>query len=263
MTTTHRPAPSQSGHDWRSAGEAWGHAATDWACLYEHYAFDVLLAMFPRLGVGPDTELLDIACGSGLAVRLAGGMGATVAGIDAADALIAVARAAYAGRRPPPRIDVRAALGRRIVRRRDLGQRDLGWLRGSARRRRSGCCDREDGSVSASGARARRSTSVSSSACSRSTRPTRTAPRCADSTTSACPASPSTMVTAAGFEVRRTRRAHVGDRMARRRPRLACALQPGPGRPGAAARRHRGAPPRGARCARALPRRDRDLPEPE
>jgi SAM-dependent methyltransferase len=93
MTTTHPPADSQSGHDWQSAGEAWGHAAADWACLYEHYAVDVLLAMFPRLGVGPDTAVLDIACGSGLVVRLAHGAGATVAGIDAADALIAVARA--------------------------------------------------------------------------------------------------------------------------------------------------------------------------
>jgi SAM-dependent methyltransferase len=91
MTTTHPPADSQSGRDWRSAGEAWGHRAAEWACLYEHYAVDVLLAMFPRLGVGPDTEVLDIACGSGLAVRLAHGAGATVAGIDASEALIAVA----------------------------------------------------------------------------------------------------------------------------------------------------------------------------
>ncbi len=41
---------------------------------------------------GPDTELLDIACGSGLALRLAASTGATVAGIDAAAELIAVAR---------------------------------------------------------------------------------------------------------------------------------------------------------------------------
>jgi SAM-dependent methyltransferase len=93
MTTTHPSADSQSGHDWRSAGEAWGHRASEWACLYEHYAVDVLLAMYPRLGVGPEIEFLDIACGAGLAVRLAHGAGAAVAGIDAAEALIAVARA--------------------------------------------------------------------------------------------------------------------------------------------------------------------------
>ena len=80
------------GHDWRAAGEAWGSRANDWSCLYEHYSIDVLIALFARLGVGPTTKLLDIACGSGLAVRIADAMGATVAGIDAAADLIAVAR---------------------------------------------------------------------------------------------------------------------------------------------------------------------------
>jgi len=80
------------GHDWRAAGEAWGSRANDWSCLYEHYSIDVLIALFARLDVGPTTNMLDIACGSGLAVRLADAMGATVAGIDAADDLIAVAR---------------------------------------------------------------------------------------------------------------------------------------------------------------------------
>ena len=78
--------------DWRAAGEAWGSHANDWSCLFEHYAVDVLLAMFSRLDVGPGKRLLDIACGSGLAVRIAAGTGATVAGIDASEELIAVAR---------------------------------------------------------------------------------------------------------------------------------------------------------------------------
>ena len=81
------------GHDWRAAGEAWGHRATDWACLYEHYAIDVLVAIFGRVAVGPGTSLLDIACGSGLAARLAAGMGATVSGVDASAELLAVASA--------------------------------------------------------------------------------------------------------------------------------------------------------------------------
>jgi SAM-dependent methyltransferase len=80
------------GHDWRAAGEAWGSHANDWSCLYEHYSLDVLMALFARLGVGPGSSLLDIACGAGLGVRLAAAMGATVAGIDAAEDLIAVAR---------------------------------------------------------------------------------------------------------------------------------------------------------------------------
>ena len=42
---------------------------------------------------GPDTALLDVACGSGLAVRFAAARGATTAGIDAASPLVDIARA--------------------------------------------------------------------------------------------------------------------------------------------------------------------------
>ncbi|MFN0088697.1 MAG: class I SAM-dependent methyltransferase [Acidimicrobiales bacterium] len=84
-------------HDWREAGEAWGHAAADWACLFEHYAIEVIDAIFERIGVGAGGTLLDLACGSGFAVRHAAAMGAEVAGIDASDALIGVARARTPG----------------------------------------------------------------------------------------------------------------------------------------------------------------------
>ena len=87
-TTDHEP----TGHDWREAGAAWGHAAIDWACLYEHYSFEVLAAMCAAIGVGPGVELLDVACGSGWGIRFAQGCGATVAGIDAAESLIDIAR---------------------------------------------------------------------------------------------------------------------------------------------------------------------------
>jgi SAM-dependent methyltransferase len=79
-------------HRWEEAGEAWGSRAADWSCLYEHYSLDILIALLPRLGVGARTSLLDVACGSGLAVRVADGMGADVAGIDAASELVDVAR---------------------------------------------------------------------------------------------------------------------------------------------------------------------------
>jgi len=79
-------------HDWRTAGEAWGSRANDWSCLYEHYAVDVLIAMFTKIGIAPGTRLVDIACGSGLAIRIAAGMGATASGIDASESLVAVAR---------------------------------------------------------------------------------------------------------------------------------------------------------------------------
>jgi len=78
--------------DWRAAGEAWGSRANDWSCLYEHYSIDVLVALFAKLGVGSATRFLDIACGSGFAVRLADAMGATAAGLDASADLIGVAR---------------------------------------------------------------------------------------------------------------------------------------------------------------------------
>ena len=62
-------ATATPSHRWEEAGEAWGSRAIDWSCLYEHYSLDMLVALLPRLGVGPGTSLLDVACGSGLAVR--------------------------------------------------------------------------------------------------------------------------------------------------------------------------------------------------
>jgi len=92
MNTTKHDVQGPRDHDWREAGTAWGSRANDWACLYEHYSTDVLIALFQRLAPGPDSSLLDIACGSGLAVRIADSMGARVAGIDAAAELIEIAR---------------------------------------------------------------------------------------------------------------------------------------------------------------------------
>ena len=92
-TSTGTTSDERGTHDWREAGDAWGHSANDWSCLYEHYALDVIAAIFGRVGVGPDMTLLDIACGSGLAVRHAHAMGATVTGIDAATDLVDIARA--------------------------------------------------------------------------------------------------------------------------------------------------------------------------
>lgn len=95
MTTLNAPgdAGARDTHDWHEAGEAWGHAANDWSALYEHYALEVIAAIFDRLSVGPGMSMLDVACGSGLAVRHAHARGATVAGIDAAADLMEIARA--------------------------------------------------------------------------------------------------------------------------------------------------------------------------
>lgn len=87
----HRSAVPR-GHDWQDAGDAWGSRSADWACLFEHYATDVIMAIFDQMDVGQDTSLLDIACGSGLAVRMAKAAGANPSGIDAAENLIAIAQ---------------------------------------------------------------------------------------------------------------------------------------------------------------------------
>lgn len=78
---------------WVEAGRAWGERAADWAYLAEPYARRANDALFDRAGVGAGTRLLDIACGSGYAASVAAGRGAEVCGVDAAEALIAIARA--------------------------------------------------------------------------------------------------------------------------------------------------------------------------
>jgi len=78
---------------WMQSGRAWGERAADWAYLAEPYARRVNDALFHRLRVGQGTRLLDIACGSGYAANVAAGRGAEVSGLDASEALIAIARA--------------------------------------------------------------------------------------------------------------------------------------------------------------------------
>lgn len=86
-TTTSTDTP-----DWQIAGDAWGHAAPDWAYLFEPYARDAIELLFDRLEVGEDTDLLDLACGSGYAVARAERIGACTAGIDASTDLVEIAR---------------------------------------------------------------------------------------------------------------------------------------------------------------------------
>jgi len=88
---TRTPTEEHTSQDWRQAGDAWGHSANDWSCLYEHYALDAIIAIFQRVGVAEGVRVLDMACGSGLALRLAGAMGAATSGIDAAAPLIEIA----------------------------------------------------------------------------------------------------------------------------------------------------------------------------
>ena len=77
---------------WRGVDEGWGRRAADFASLAEPANCREYVAMHQHLGVGPAIRLLDVACGSGLAIELAAARGATCAGIDASHRLVAVAR---------------------------------------------------------------------------------------------------------------------------------------------------------------------------
>ena len=73
-------------------GRLWGARARDWAELQEPMTRRVYDAVFERIGVGAQTNYLDVGCGSGLAAQLAAERGAKVSGVDAAENLLAIAR---------------------------------------------------------------------------------------------------------------------------------------------------------------------------
>jgi len=76
---------------WQMVDEGWGRRAVDWATLAEPNACREYVAVHQHLDVGPGDRLLDMACGSGLALELARIRGAVVSGIDASARLVAVA----------------------------------------------------------------------------------------------------------------------------------------------------------------------------
>ena len=78
-------------HDWRQVDDGWGHRAVDVATLHEPGNVREYVAMHQHLAVGTGDRLLDVACGAGLAVELAGLRGAACAGLDASARLIAIA----------------------------------------------------------------------------------------------------------------------------------------------------------------------------
>jgi SAM-dependent methyltransferase len=73
-------------------GRLWGARAREWADIQEPTFRPVYEAVLERTAVGPGTHYLDAGCGSGLAAKIAADRGAKVAGIDAAEALLAIAR---------------------------------------------------------------------------------------------------------------------------------------------------------------------------
>jgi SAM-dependent methyltransferase/alkylhydroperoxidase family enzyme len=89
---TEPPTGTAAEDQWRVVDEGWGRRAVEFATLSEPANVREYVTMHHRLGVGSGERLLDMACGSGLAVELAGLRGALCAGIDASPRLLAVAR---------------------------------------------------------------------------------------------------------------------------------------------------------------------------
>lgn len=76
---------------WEMVDEGWGRCGVEFATLSEPGNCREYVAMHHRLGVSAGDRLLDMACGSGLAIELAAIRGATCAGIDASSRLVAIA----------------------------------------------------------------------------------------------------------------------------------------------------------------------------
>jgi SAM-dependent methyltransferase len=73
-------------------GPLWSERADDWAQIQEPLMRPAFEAGLNALAITRDTRLLDVGCGSGLALRLAADRGATVTGLDASSGLLERAR---------------------------------------------------------------------------------------------------------------------------------------------------------------------------
>lgn len=77
---------------WEMVDEGWGRRAVEFATLAEPSNCREYVCVHERLGIGAGDRVLDVACGSGLAIELAATRGASCSGIDASPRLVAVAR---------------------------------------------------------------------------------------------------------------------------------------------------------------------------
>ena len=84
--------PSIDSAQWTVVDEGWGRRVVDFSTLSEPGNCREYVSMHHRLGVDAGDRLLDVACGSGLALELARLRGASCSGIDASPRLVAVAR---------------------------------------------------------------------------------------------------------------------------------------------------------------------------
>lgn len=66
--------------------------ARDWAEIQERMLVPLYEAVYRHVEIGPGSRVLDLGCGSGLALLLAAGRGASVTGVEADGARLALAR---------------------------------------------------------------------------------------------------------------------------------------------------------------------------
>lgn len=75
-------------------GSLWSVHASDWAEILEGpdgWGIPLYRRLLEEAKIGPRSSVLDVGCGGGRFCRMAAELGATVAGIDAAEGLIAIA----------------------------------------------------------------------------------------------------------------------------------------------------------------------------
>jgi SAM-dependent methyltransferase len=73
-------------------GELWSGNPRDWAELQEPSFLPLYGAVLDSVGIGAGAKVLDVGCGAGMFCSQAAKRGASVAGLDAAAGMIAVAR---------------------------------------------------------------------------------------------------------------------------------------------------------------------------
>jgi SAM-dependent methyltransferase len=101
----------------RLQDDLWGERAQDWADVMEGWdgwGLPLYRHVLERISVTSRTRLVDVGCGAGRFCRIAADRGADVAGLDASDALVEIARGRV------PRADLQVG---------DMGQ--LPWADGS------------------------------------------------------------------------------------------------------------------------------------
>jgi ubiquinone/menaquinone biosynthesis C-methylase UbiE len=72
--------------------QVWGVQARNWADLMERMSLPLYHVVLDKTNVSRGTRLLDIGCGTGMAVQLAAKLGADITGLDASEAELAIAR---------------------------------------------------------------------------------------------------------------------------------------------------------------------------